>query len=249
MRLSRVYTDQPLRIGGTVPLSGATAAHLTRVLRLGRGAPLVLFNGQGGEYAATLESEGRERAVCAVHAFDPVEREAIRPITVVQGIARGDRMDTIVQKCTELGASRVIPLAGARSVVRTAGESAERKRSHWLAVAISACEQCGRNRIPRIDAPLPIDAALAGARANEVRVLLEPDASLPLAERAAALRPAESLALLVGPEGGLSDAERALALGDGFVSCGLGPRVLRTETAALAAISVVQAIAGDFRRL
>lgn len=248
MRLSRIHTDQPLSPGALVDLSGAAVTYLTRVLRLAPGAPLILFDGRGGEYAATFESATRERVRCRLGTFSAVERESALHITVLQGIARGDRMDTIVQKCTELGVTRIIPLASERSVVRTSGATADRKRLHWRGVAISACEQCGRNRIPDIDPPLATDAALVAAQSSVVRLMLDPDVPFTLTERASSLRAQESIALLIGPEGGLSDAERALAAHAGFEACRLGPRVLRTETAALAAISVLQAIAGDFRR-
>lgn len=248
MRLSRIHTDQRLSPGALVDLAGAAVSYLTRVLRLAPGAPLILFDGNGGEYAAIFESATRERVRCRVGSFSAVERESALRITVLQGIARGDRMDTIVQKCTELGVARIVPIASERSVVRVSQEAGERKRVHWRGVAISACEQCGRNRIPDLDAPLAIDVALAGARSHARRVMLDPEAPRTLTERASALEPDENLALLVGPEGGLSDSERALAEHAGFEPCSLGPRVLRTETAALAALSVLQALAGDFRR-
>src|SRR5262249_47185007 len=154
MRLSRIHTDQALRPGAQIELGGPVVIYLTRVLRLTPGTPLILFDGSGGEYAATFESATRERVRCFVAAFSAVERESALRVTVLQGIARADRMDTIVQKCTELGVVRIVPLASERSVVRASTEAGERKRLHWRGVAISACEQCGRNRIPEIEAPV-----------------------------------------------------------------------------------------------
>jgi 16S rRNA (uracil1498-N3)-methyltransferase len=273
----RVYLDLPLASGSELLLPAAAAGHVVRVLRLRRGAPLTLFNGRGGSYAATLLDAGRhEQARVAVGAHDPRERESPLPatlerdgkqvwarvgaftaderespldVTLLQGIARGERMDLIVQKATELGVARIVPLLCERSVVRLDHRQAERRLAHWRAIAIAACEQCGRNRLPRIESATAF-AALADAAdsllsgGGAARLLLTADAPVALAAMATRL---EAVNLLIGPEGGLSEPEQALARRVGFQPCHLGPRILRTETAPPAALAVLQALAGDLR--
>jgi 16S rRNA (uracil1498-N3)-methyltransferase len=246
----RVYLDLPLASGSELLLPAAAAGHVVRVLRLRRGAPLTLFNGRGGSYAATLLDAGRhEQARVAVGAHDPRERESPLPITLLPGIARGERMDLIVQKATELGVARIVPLLCERSVVRLDHRQAERRLAHWRAIAIAACEQCGRNRLPRIESATAF-AALADAAdsllsgGGAARLLLTADAPVALAAMATRL---EAVNLLIGPEGGLSEPEQALARRVGFQPCHLGPRILRTETAPPAALAVLQALAGDLR--
>jgi 16S rRNA (uracil1498-N3)-methyltransferase len=178
-----------------------------------------------------------------------VERESSLAITLLQGIARGERMDFIVQKATELGATKIVPFLAERSVVKLDPRQRLRKREHWQAIAISACEQCGRNRVPVIGEPAPLTDSLAGAigelAADAPRVLLAADGETSLA--AVAARGGSAFVLLIGPEGGLADNERQLAQANGFSAASIGPRVMRTETAGLAALAVLQTVAGDFR--
>jgi len=246
MRVIRIHVPGPLSAGSEVTLPAQAGEHLTRVLRLEAGAPFVLFDGSGGEYAAQLGTRQGKSVRARVLGHQPIERESPLDITLVQGIARGERMDLIVQKATELGVSRIVPVLAERSVVRVDAKQRERKHEHWQAIAISACEQCGRNRVPRVAAPVALDAAIGELPAGAIRLLLAADGRESVAALAARAGGAP-LALLIGPEGGLADAEEQLALVQGFVACRLGPRVLRTETAGLAALAALQATSGDLR--
>lgn len=244
MRLTRIFVPGPLTVGTQTELPAQAGAHLTRVLRLEAGAPLTLFNGAGGEYAATLLPGSGKQTLARVTRHDAIERESPLQVTLLQGIARGERMDLIVQKATELGVTRIVPVLTERSVVKVDAGQRERKREHWQAIAVSACEQCGRNRVPDIGAPLPLGDSLDGLPADGLRCLLAANADAALAKAAADNR--RPLILLIGPEGGLADNERSFARANGFIDYRLGPRVMRTETAGLAALAVLQAVAGDF---
>jgi len=244
MRRTRIFIDTVLAAGQDLTLPAEAANHVQRVLRLRAGAPLVLFNGRGGEYHATLLHADREATVARVGEHDAADRESPLQLTLLQGVSRGERMDTIVQKATELGVTRIQPMLTEFSVVKLDEAAAAKRRVHWQAVAVGACEQCGRNRVPQVAAALDYSVALAVAAAGPgLRLVLAPDApqSLVTAARGAALT------LLIGPEGGLSEREMSLAERAGFVACRLGPRVLRTETAPLAALSLLQALLGDLR--
>ena len=242
MRLTRVHVDAALTAGARVTLAGAAAAHVRRVLRLEAGDALTLFNGDGADYPSRIAGFGRGAVEVAVEGRAPARAESPLAATLVQGIARAERMDLVVQKATELGVAAILPVAAARSVVKLDRESRGRKLAHWRAIAVAACEQCGRARIPSIAEPVPLADLLRGPAAG-ARLLLAPDAGPSLA---AAARGAPAVELLVGPEGGLEDGERDAALAAGFRACRLGPRVLRSETAAIAAVAVLQAVAGDF---
>jgi 16S rRNA (uracil1498-N3)-methyltransferase len=236
--------------GALLELPPAQGQHLARVLRLASGAPVVLFNGEGGEFEGVIEDVRKSAVAVRIGAHHAIERESPLHVTLLQGIARGEKMDLILQKATELGVSRVVPLTCVRSAVRLGGETAARKQEHWQAVAASACEQCGRNRIPEVGAPVSLAVAAQTVPAG-IKLLLTPDedsspvASLIQAHRAGSAKP--RIALLVGPEGGFDPAEVQAAKMAGFVSCRLGPRVLRTETAGLAALAILQSMAGDLR--
>ncbi len=257
----RTYVAAPLSADTELELPAEVANHVVRVLRLRPGAVLTLFDGRGGEYPATLLAASGRGTRVRTGAHAAIERESPLRLTLLQGIARGERMDLIVQKATELGVARLVPLACERSVVRLDASQAAKRLEHWRAIAIAACEQSGRNRLPQIDPVLPSErlaetvlvprppggAATSGATAipgdaRTARLLLEPGAALGLARVAAGLGAAT---LLVGPEGGLSARELDLAARAGFTACSLGPRILRTETAPLAALAVLQALAGD----
>jgi 16S rRNA (uracil1498-N3)-methyltransferase len=244
MRLTRVFVGQKLTSGKGIGIPEQSGLHLTRVLRLDAGAPLTLFDGTGGEYAATLERDGK-KVWARVGAFDPVERESPLDITLLQGIARGERMDLIVQKATELGVSRIVPVFAERSVVKADAKQRERKLEHWQAIAIAACEQSGRNRVPEVGEPRGLGDAVAALPTSAARCLLAVEGVETLAKFAGRTR-GQPLALLIGPEGGIADNEQQYARANGFVACRLGPRVLRTETAGLAALATLQAMAGDF---
>jgi 16S rRNA (uracil1498-N3)-methyltransferase len=225
------------------------AQHLVRVLRLQAGAALRMFNGRGGEFDASIDSIARNVVSVRIGAHHAIERESPLQVTLLQGIARGQKMDLILQKATELGVTAVIPVTTMRSTVRLNADTAARKQAHWHGVLSGACEQSGRNRVPELCAPCELSAAMAGDQ-SQLKLLLEPDAEssslntlLSAAFHTTARNP--SISLLVGPEGGLDLQEVQLARQAGFVSCQLGPRVLRTETAALAALAALQCLAGD----
>lgn len=241
MRIPRIHVDHTLAAGAELALPAAAASHLVRVLRLRPGAPLVLFDGRGGEYPAELlGGSGPARARVGVHRL--IERESPLRLTLLQGIARGERMDLIVQKATELGVSRIAPCLTEFGVVRLDATQAARRVARWRAIAIGACEQCGRNRPPQVDPVATFAAALDALAADGPRYLLDAAAPRQLAATAGGIGGAT---LLIGPEGGLSDAERALAERHGFEARRLGPRVLRTETAPLVALAVLQSASGD----
>jgi 16S rRNA (uracil1498-N3)-methyltransferase len=242
MRLTRAYVDAALEPGAHVALSGSAAAHLTRVLRLRPGATVTLFNGQGGEYAASIERVQGGDVMVAIGEHRPVERESPFPLTLAQGVSRGERMDLVVQKATELGVSRLVPVLTERSIVRLDDEQADRKSSHWRAIAIAACEQCGRNRLPEVALPSQLREFLRQPAGENVRLLLSPAATRRIED---VPRAAGGATVLIGPEGGLSDEEQALAEAAGYTAVNLGPRVLRTETAAIAALTLLQREFGD----
>jgi 16S rRNA (uracil1498-N3)-methyltransferase len=244
MRLTRVYVDAELNPGTVVDLPRDTAAHLAKVLRARAGDEIVLFSGDGHEYAAAIDSVRGARVIAAVGNGAQVDRESPLSVTLVQCVPRGDRMDFIVQKATELGVTRLVPVLSQRSVVRLDANQAESKAAHWRAVAVNACEQCGRTRLPLIDAPMPLAAYLGSPAATPAKLVLEPDE--PAKEhRAAPTSLAGPVQIAVGPEGGFSGDElEAFGLA-GFVRLRLGPRILRTETAAIAALTWLQTRFGD----
>lgn len=240
MRLPRIHTARALQAGARIELEPDQAHYISRVLRMRAGDALILFNGSGGQYPATLATVAKNMVVVTTGDFEPVERES--PLALHLGIAvsRGDRMDWVVQKATELGVHSITPLLSERTEVRLRGEREEKKLRHWQQVATSACEQCGRNRLPQILAPQSLAGWLQDVQAD-LRLVLHHTA----VTRDPGPAPPRSVALLVGPEGGLSEEEIRAAEGAGFASLQLGPRVLRTETAPLAAIAILQARWGD----
>lgn len=242
MRISRIYTAQPLAELSQITLEGDTAHYLSRVLRLPLDAQLVLFNGDGCEYAAHITHIDKKQLVAAIDSVAAAERESPLEIQLGIAVSKGERMDWIVQKATELGVTRITPLLSERVEVRLQGEREEKRIAHWRAISISACEQCMRNRVPIIDSVQPLAKWLSETQADAKFVLHHRSATA----LDSATKPAQ-VALLIGPEGGLSDTEIKLAEREGFASLRLGPRVLRTETAPLAALSVLQYVWGDLR--
>ncbi|NIR28359.1 MAG: 16S rRNA (uracil(1498)-N(3))-methyltransferase [Gammaproteobacteria bacterium] len=241
MPVPRVYLPQPLEVGSTVTLDDRAAKHVARVLRMRPGDALVLFNGDGGEREARLETLGR-RVRARVERSLLRQRESTLPVTLALGISRGERMDYAIQKAVELGAAALQPLLTARCVVRLEPERAARRLRHWEGVMVGACEQCGRNRLPELGAPLLLEDWLAASGRYALRLMLEPRG----AQRLGDLTPPQgSVALLVGPEGGLTEGEHHAAAAHGFHGLRLGPRVLRTETAGVAALAALQAVWGD----
>lgn len=239
--------DGSLTSGRQVALPESVAQHVTRVLRLRAGAAVVVFDGTGGEWSAQLVMGGRDRLLIEIGTHQAIERESPLSLTLWQGLARGERMDLVIQKATELGVTRIVPLATARSVVQLDAVRGEKRLSHWRAIAASACEQCGRNRLPEIVPPRDLPAALADilTGTQEPRWLLEPSADRSLGEALAEQRRLEQATVLIGPEGGFDDEEMGAAARAGFEPVRFGPRVLRTETAGLAVLAALQSRAGD----
>jgi 16S rRNA (uracil1498-N3)-methyltransferase len=242
LRLHRVHTAQRLQPGGEVRLDAAASHYLSRVLRVGRGTTLVLFNGDGMDYEAEVLEASRQSMLLRVDGSRPGLPESGLRITVTQAISRGERMDLTLQKCTELGVAAFRPLFSERVEVRLLGDKLARRMAHWQGVVVAACEQCGRAVVPEVLPALSLDEWLLGA-GPELRLLLDPGAGQSLAKTALAAE----LELVVGPEGGFSDAELARICELGVVAVRLGPRVLRTETAGPAAVAVLQGRAGDLR--
>lgn len=241
--ISRFYCPLPLEAGRTITLPPEAAHHALRVLRLRAGDELVVFDGLGGEYPGRV-TETAPKLRLALSACREIERETTLALTLAQALPSGDKMDWVVQKAVELGVQTIQPLEAKRSVVRLAGERAEKRRNHWQQVAVSACEQSGRNRLPTIGTVLDLPHYLAQpAGENETRLLLSPQAG----DRLSALpRPQGGVTLLIGPEGGLDAEEEAAARSVGFSAVSLGPRILRSETAGLAAMAAMLALWGDF---
>lgn len=246
MRLTRVFVEEPLATGKRCEIRGSAANHMARVLRLRDGDSLTLFDGRGGEYGAQISGFRKDVVQVEVREHRDVERESALDLTLAQGISRGERMDWVMQKATELGVRRIVPMFTERSVVRLDERQSERKLAHWRGIVIAACEQCGRNRVPDVATPAPFFDVLGSdvLRSNDssgTRLLLSPMASLRIRDLP---RPTK-VTLLIGPEGGLADNEEEAALKAGLSPVQLGPRILRTETAAIAALAALQHDFGD----
>ena len=243
MAIPRIHCDLKLGPGAQFALDADAAQHVAKSLRLKAGDALLVFDGRGGEYEATIQRIDRDRVDVKVGALREAERESRLALGLVQGLPEADKMDWIIQKATELGVAWVQPLTCERSVVRLSGERAARREAHWRRVAIAAAEQSGRTRVPAVRPTLGFMSWIAMPGGPE-RWLLDP-AAQPIAATQAP--PPSPLELVVGPEGGFSDRERELVLAHGCQTVGLGPRVLRTETAPLAALAAIHALWGDFR--
>jgi len=243
MRIPRIYLPLPLKRGYLIDLPVQAGEHIARVLRLQAGDALRLFNGDGQEYAAEVTSLTKRLVTARV--LDPtpyVDCESPLRITLGQGIARGEKMDWILQKATELGVAQIVPLITGRTEVKLDAERAERRLAHWRAVIASACEQCGRNRLPVLSEPMRLaDWAASIAADKGVRLALDPKGGTGARE----LDLADGATLVVGPEGGLSEQDLATLQQAGFAGLRLGPRILRTETAGIAALAALQALNGD----
>jgi 16S rRNA (uracil1498-N3)-methyltransferase len=238
----RIFSDIALGPAPAFELPPAAATHVARVLRLGAGDPITLFDGTGMDFPATIVSAGKRGVTVTVSAGVPVARESPLAITLLQGIGRGPRMDLVLQKATELGVTAIRPLTTLRTVVRLDAERLEARHQHWQRVLISAAEQCGRATLPVLHPAVDLPTALAAEAATPWRCVLDPEAAPGLP---AGLAGAGRAAILIGPEGGLDPRERALVAAHGFAGLRLGPRILRTETAPLAALSILQFVAGD----
>lgn len=242
MPTPRFYLDQPLAQGARFNLPPGPARHAARALRLAPGAGIVLFDGRGGEYAARIERIQKDEVAVSVTGFEPVERESTLRVLLAQGISGGERMDYTLQKAVELGVDAIQPIAARRSVVKLNGERADRRVAHWQGVVASACEQCGRNRVPPVAPPLAL-ADWLGRRPGGRLLFLSPLAERRLADLPP---PADADTLVAGPEGGFEADEIAALHAARAVPVRLGARILRTETAALAALAAMQTLWGDF---
>jgi 16S rRNA (uracil1498-N3)-methyltransferase len=244
MRTVRSFVDQPLAVGQRFVLPELTTHHLVRVLRLEIGDSIVLFNGDGHDYTAQLLSAQKRGAEAEITDRSERRAESPLPITLDQGIARGEKMDLILQKATELGVAVIAPVITDRTEVKLDGERADKKMNHWRGVLAAACEQCGRARLPEIVEPQSL-AKFAASDRSERRLVLDPEAVHSLADLALAAETSVSLA--IGPEGGFSERDLAMLRAGGYETVRLGPRILRTETAGMAAIAALNALFGDWR--
>ncbi len=249
MRVPRVYIDQALHSGAELALDKSAAHYLVSVLRLRADDALIVFNGSGGEYSALLQSATNKQATITIGEYSAgVEPSPVRVVLAI-GLSRGERMDWVIQKAVELGVNEIVPLFTERCEVKLKGERALKKLGHWQQIAISACEQSQRNDVPDIKAAQPLSEFLAANDTpadSSIKLILDPRAEQSLSSTLLKQgSSAKTIVLFSGPEGGFSEGEIALAQQQGVVSVGLGPRVLRTETAPLCALSIVQALLGD----
>ncbi len=241
MRDIRLYVDLPLAVGTLLELPLQTARHAVTVLRLKRGDSLTLFNGQGGEYRGRIETLQRRQVQLSVDDFIPVNRESPLHIRLVQALGKGDRTEWAIRKAVELGVSEIVPLVTERTQVKTSTDKNDQRENRWQSLIIAACEQSGRTRLPLLRPVAGFAEWVAGQRGGE-RLILDPRAGdgLRIETRV------DEVELLIGPEGGFSADEYELAESNGYQPVALGPRILRTETAPLAAIALLQAQAGDW---
>lgn len=244
MHTPRIYQEEELEVGQSITLDRNAANHVSRVLRMKRGDQLILFNGRGGEYNATLEKVDRNATCAHIDTYSSRITESPLSITLLQGISRGERMDYTIQKAVELGVAEIIPLFTERCTVQLKDDRVIKKLHHWRGVAISACEQSGRTRIPAIRTPLSLQQYLQEHPTTGTALLLDPGATQGFTSLA---HPDSRVTLLIGPEGGLSHGEIEHARQAGFLGVRLGPRILRTETAALVACTALQTLWGDYR--
>ena len=246
MRIPRLFVDLPLVAGARITLPESASHHATRVLRLGAGDAVTVFDGRSGEYDATIARSSRGAVEVDVGAHAAVDRESTLAIELGQGICKGDRMDLVVQKATELGVRALRPVVCRRTVVKLDSARAERRVAHWRAIAVHAAQQSGRTRVPEVAGVEDLDTWLERSGGSP-GVVLSPYAGVSLSAFLSPPPPDHPVRLLVGPEGGLAPQEIERARVAGFTALRLGPRVLRTETAALVALCVLQARWGDLR--
>ncbi|MBA3695326.1 MAG: 16S rRNA (uracil(1498)-N(3))-methyltransferase [Methylotenera sp.] len=244
----RFYTNETLAIGGTFQLCESAATHATKALRLNIGDKATVFNGDGFDYGCELTSITKNKVLASINNAVAVQNESPLDITLLQAISAGDRMDFTIQKAVELGVKCIQPVTSQRSVVKLSAERAEKRTEHWQNIAISACEQSGRAFVPKVNAPLSFSNLFLHlaktAKPEACKITLTPDANQTLHTIA---KPSGEIYLLIGAEGGLTNEEIALSVMQGFQSILLGPRILRTETAALTALSAIQTLWGDFK--
>lgn len=242
MRIPRLYLPAYLTTNTHLTLTDAAFHHAVRVLRLRSGASVILFNGTGGEFHGVLDNVARHKATVHIQRFIAQEKESSLKVLLAQGISRGDRMDYTLQKAVELGVRAILPLLTKRSVSELKDERLAKRMQHWQRIVIGACEQCGRNRLPLLLEPMTLAEWLIDENFKGLRLVLDPGAD----QRLKSITPvAQEMTLLIGPEGGLTSDELQLAQAKDFIRVQLGPRILRTETAAVAALSGLQVMWGD----
>ena len=243
MRIPRLYTPQIFIPDKELSVTGQTAHHVAHVLRIRSGAPVSVFDGKGCEHRAIIKTIKRSEIILEIAEARTAQQEPSLDITLLQGIARNDRMDLILQKAVELGVNNIQPLWMQRSQAHLKGSRLEKRCKHWQGVIISACEQCGRATLPQLGAAMSFADWMHSRHNRGLRLLLQPDSTTGLGT----LQPPDGrIYVLAGPEGGLNDDEQMLAKSAGFLGIRLGPRILRTETAALAALAAMQTLWGDF---
>lgn len=241
MAAPRIYSAVPLCAGESLSLDESARRHVGQVLRLKAGQSITLFDGHGGQFPATIDRIERREIVANIGQQEPIEQESPLTTHLFQGISKGERMDYAIQKATEIGVTSITPLLCERTVVRIEPKRMEKKMAHWQGVAISACEQCGRNQLPEIRPVLSLKEALSHAGGS--RIVLDPDGDHRLSD----LPPnQQAVSLLIGPEGGLSPSELDQANSHEFSRVRIGPRVLRTETATVVALTALQQLWGDY---
>lgn len=241
MRVPRLFVNTPLAAQQQIGLLPARAHYLNNVLRLKVGDSLIVFNGEGGQFQATLESLTKKQTFIRLHGFEKVNNESPLFTELTIGVSKGERMDWVMQKATELGVNRLVPLLSERTEIKLNAERWQKKLQHWREIIISACEQCGRNLLPELTAPQTLPAYLTNCTAAE-KLILHPQ---PENFSLSSCKNSGHIALLIGAEGGFSDNEVRAAIEAGFVGWSLGPRILRTETAPVVALSLLQARFGD----
>jgi 16S rRNA (uracil1498-N3)-methyltransferase len=241
MRIPRIFTPQALTPDSTLVLAEAQSHYLSKVLRMQAGRELILFNGEGGEYSAEISAVHKKHVDVSVKEFSADNRQSHLQLELAIGVSRGERMDWVLQKATELGVTKITPLMTERTEVKLGGERADKKMEHWQQILISACEQCQRNLLPELSEPKCFSDWISECDA-ELKFVLHHRDNQGLPQN----KTTQSVALLIGPEGGLDDNEITQAIAQKFSPLTLGPRVLRTETAPVAAISLVQYLWGDF---
>ncbi|KRA54862.1 16S rRNA methyltransferase [Pseudoxanthomonas sp. Root65] len=242
MRLTRCHVDAPLAVGASLALPETAANHLARVLRLREGDACVVFNGDGHDYDARLSTISKREVRAEIIAARSVDNESPLHVTLLQGVARGEKMDLILQKATELGVAAVVPVVAERTEVKLDAERAEKRAAHWRSVIASACEQSGRARLPTLSAPAALADAARAVGADATKLTLDPTGEVSLATVQIA---GGAVVVAIGPEGGWSPRDRDTLSAAGFIGLRLGPRILRTETAGLAAIAALQSRFGD----
>jgi 16S rRNA (uracil1498-N3)-methyltransferase len=242
MRLTRCHVDADLRVGSSLALPDTAANHLARVLRLREGDGCVLFNGDGHDYDARITAISKRGVLADIVGARTVDNESPLHVTLLQGIARGEKMDLILQKATELGVAAIVPVMAERTEVKLDAERTEKRVAHWRSVVASACEQSGRARLPRLALPAALADAAGIVDAAATKLTLDPTGDVTLANAQVA---AGAVVVAIGPEGGWSPRDRDILAAAGFIGLRLGPRILRTETAGLAAIAALQSRFGD----